>query len=63
MKRSSLGTVVSSIDYSNYKTVNGMKVPMKVVVTFAGNSQKWVMDFKSAKVDPSVADTAFKVGG
>jgi len=62
LKRSSLGTVVSSIDYSNYKTVNGMKVPMKVTITFAGN-QKWTMDFKSAKVDPSVADTAFKVGG
>jgi hypothetical protein len=61
-RRSSLGTVVSTIDYSNYKKVDGMQVPMKVVMTFAGG-QQWIMEFKSAKVDPSVSDSVFKVGG
>ncbi|MEQ1823690.1 MAG: photosynthetic reaction center cytochrome c subunit family protein [Fimbriimonadaceae bacterium] len=50
IKRSTLGAVVSSIDYSNYKSVNGCKVPMKVVLTFAGGEQ-WAMDFKSAKAE------------
>lgn len=62
IKRSTIGAVVSSIDYSNYKDVNGTKVPMKVVVTFPGNDQ-WVMDFKLAKVESSASDALFKVGG
>jgi hypothetical protein len=61
-RRSSIGTVVTAIDYTNYKKVEGLQVPMKVVMTFAGGEQ-WIMDFKSAKVDPSVPGTAFKVGG
>ncbi len=64
VKRSTLGAVVSSIDYANYKSVNGMKVPMKVTATFAGNEQ-WIMDFKSAKADSKVndADYAINSGG
>ncbi|MEQ1936305.1 MAG: photosynthetic reaction center cytochrome c subunit family protein, partial [Fimbriimonadaceae bacterium] len=50
IKRSSLGSVISSIDYSNYKAVSGWKVPMKVVATFADGEQ-WAMDFKSAKAE------------
>lgn len=48
MKRSSLGTVITSFDYSNYKKVGNATVPMKVVATFAGDEQ-WIMDFSSAK--------------
>lgn len=62
VRRSTLGSVIMSVDYSNYKTVGGAKVPMKVVVTFAGN-QQWIMEFKSAKIDPKVGDDAFKLGG
>lgn len=62
VRRSTIGAVISAIDYSNYKDVSGTKVPMKVVVTFPGNDQ-WVMDFKSAKVESSVSDALFKVGG
>lgn len=62
MKRSTIGTVVTSIDYSNYKSVRGAKVPMKVETTFAGN-QKWTMEFKSAKAEDRVDETLFKMGG
>lgn len=60
-RRSSLGTVVTAIDYSNYKKVGGILTPMKVVLSFGGGEQ-WVMDFKSAKLDPSITDSAFKMG-
>jgi photosynthetic reaction center cytochrome c subunit len=61
IRRSSLGMVITTFDYSNYKAVGGAKVPMKVVMTFAGG-QKWTMDFKSATVAP-VDAAKFKVGG
>lgn len=61
-RRSSLGTVVSVLDYTNYRKVGDIQAPMKVVLTFAGGEQ-WIMDFKSAKLDPSVNDAIFKVGG
>jgi photosynthetic reaction center cytochrome c subunit len=61
-RRASLGTVVTSYDYSNFKTLNGMAVPMKVVMTFAGGEQ-WIMDFKTAKIDPSINESVFKMGG
>lgn len=48
VRRSTIGSVISMIDYSNYKTVSGSKVPMRVVMTFAGN-ERWEMNFKSAK--------------
>jgi len=59
IKRSSVGTVLMVVDYQNYKNVSGSKVPMKVVVTFAGD-EKWEMNFKSAKVSDKVDDTIFK---
>ncbi|MBV6457850.1 MAG: hypothetical protein HONBIEJF_00970 [Fimbriimonadaceae bacterium] len=61
-RKSSLGTVVSAIDFSNYKPVGEASVPMKVVFTSAEGDQ-WVMEFKTAKVDPSVKESAFKLGG
>lgn len=61
-RRSSLGTVVTAIDYMNYKKVGGIMTPMKVVLRFGGGEQ-WVMDFKSAKLDPSITDSSFKIGG
>jgi hypothetical protein len=48
LRRSTLGTVVAGIDYANYKSIGGAKVPMKVAATFAGGEQ-WIMSFKSAK--------------
>ncbi len=62
VKRSSLGSVVTSMDYANYKTIEGAKIPMKVTVTFSGG-EVWTMDFKSAKVDSKITDDAFKIGG
>lgn len=59
IKRSSLGTVLMVVDYQNYKVVSGAKVPMKVVVTFAGDD-KWEMNFKSAKVADAVDESVFK---
>jgi hypothetical protein len=46
------------VEYANYKSVGGSKVPMKVVMTFAGNEQ-WAMEFKSAKAGP-IEDSIFK---
>lgn len=60
-RRSTIGTVVSAIDYSNYKKVGEAMVPMKVVVTYA-DSSTWTMDFKTAKLDPKVDDAKFKPG-
>lgn len=62
IRRSTIGTVISAMDYSNYRNVSGSKVPMKVTATFASGEQ-WIMDFKSAKADIAVTDAAFKVGG
>jgi hypothetical protein len=59
LRRTPIGTVVSSIDYSGYKTVNGVAVPMNVVVTFGGD-EKWVMEFKEAKTDSAVASSTFE---
>ncbi len=55
---STMGTVVSVFDYLNWKTVAGVKVPMKIVVTFAGG-ERWVMDFRSAKVETKVDSKLF----
>ncbi|HVT11465.1 MAG TPA: photosynthetic reaction center cytochrome c subunit family protein [Fimbriimonadaceae bacterium] len=49
MRRSSLGTVVSAIDYANYAKVGGARVPMKVIMSFAGG-QQWIFDFKSVSI-------------
>lgn len=59
IRRSPLGNVVSAIDYSNYRKVNGAMVPMRVVATYAGGEQ-WIMDFKTARLDPSVGASAFE---
>ena len=61
VRRSTLGSVLTIYDYQNYKTVSGSKVPMKVTITFAGG-EKWIMDFKSAKVDAKVDESAFTLG-
>jgi hypothetical protein len=58
IRRSSLGNVVSAMDFTNYRTVGGAKVPMRVVATFAGDVQ-WIMDFKSAAEDKTVTDATF----
>jgi photosynthetic reaction center cytochrome c subunit len=62
IRPSPLGNVVSSIDYSNYKPIKGAKVPMKVVATFAGGGSQWIMEFKDARLDPSIGDAAFVMG-
>jgi photosynthetic reaction center cytochrome c subunit len=62
VKRSSLGQVISAIDYSNFKAFGAARVPMKVVVSFA-NGDTWTMTFKSAKVDDQITDSLFQKGG
>lgn len=62
MRRSTLGTVVTAYDYTDYKTVSGTKVPMRVVITFAGD-EKWDLAFKSAKIDTKVDESMFTSGG
>ncbi len=61
-RRSTIGTVVSVTDYYDFKPQGGVQVPMKVVTTF-GNGDKWVMNFKEAKVAPAVNESLFKLGG
>jgi photosynthetic reaction center cytochrome c subunit len=61
VRRSSLGNVVSVIDYANYRNVAGTQVPMRIVSTFAGGEQ-WIMDFKSAKPNSALPDSTFKIG-
>lgn len=61
-RRSTVGTAVSAIDYSDYKKVGTIQVPMKVTITFA-EGHTWVMEFKDAKIDSAVKDETFKVGG
>lgn len=61
-RRSTVGTAVSAIDYSDYKKVGSVQVPMKVTITFA-EGQSWVMEFKDAKIDSAIKEETFKVGG
>lgn len=56
--RSTIGMVISVYDYSNYKSVVGAKVPMKVDITFSGD-EVWQMSFKSAKASETVDDSVF----
>ncbi|MBS1723306.1 MAG: photosynthetic reaction center cytochrome c subunit [Armatimonadetes bacterium] len=60
--RSTLGAVPTIYDYSDFKTVKGAKVPMKVFITFAGD-EHWSMTFKSASVGDAVDPKVFKPGG
>lgn len=60
VRRSSVGSVVTAIDYENYTPVEGTLVPMKVTVTFADGKQ-WVMEFKQAKASASVDESLFKI--
>ena len=61
MTRSTLGSVVSVYDYSNFKSVKGVKVPMKVTYTFAGD-ETWSIDYKTAAVSDKVDDKIFSPG-
>mgnify|MGYP002335970740 CR=1 FL=1 len=62
VRKSTIGQVISSIDYSNYKTVKGVKVPMKVVANM-GTGARWTMDFTDARTDSKANDALFRVGG
>jgi hypothetical protein len=62
IKKSSLGYVVSSIDYSNFKKVGNLQVPMKVTAKF-GSGDEWVMTFKTATTAATAKDSLFQVGG
>lgn len=61
IRRSPLGSVISVLDYSNYKSYGAAKVPMRVVATFAGDEQ-WVIEFKSAKAADRVDESVFNGG-
>ncbi|MCW5941282.1 MAG: photosynthetic reaction center cytochrome c subunit [Fimbriimonadaceae bacterium] len=61
VRRSSLGSVVTAFDYTNYKKVGGAMAPMKVVATFA-DGEAWWMDFKSATVQDRVNEAEFGGG-
>jgi hypothetical protein len=60
MRRSPVGVVVSSIDYEDYRLVDGSQAPMKVTVTFADGRQ-WVMSFKDARTSAVVDESLFKI--
>lgn len=57
IRRSTIGSVISMIDYANYKAVGTHKVPMRITVTFAG-SEQWILDLKSAKSSSQVGSFA-----
>jgi hypothetical protein len=61
MKRSTIGTVVSAVDYEEFRMTDGTNVPMKVTVTFAGG-QQWKMEFSGAKVSETVNESLFTIG-
>jgi photosynthetic reaction center cytochrome c subunit len=62
IRRSTVGMAISAIDYSEYKKIGDVQVPMKVAITFA-DGQKWSMEFKDAKVLPTVDEKLFKSAG
>lgn len=59
IRRSTIGTVIGSIDYRDYKKVGSVMLPMSVVGTFADGT-KWTMSFKTAKISPTVDASKFK---
>ncbi len=59
VRRSTLGSVISMIDYSDYKAVGGIQVPMKVVTTFPGDNV-WAMTFTSATKVAPLPGSAFQ---
>ncbi len=60
IRRSSLGTCVSMVDYSDYKKSGGTNVPNKVTVTFTGG-EKWEMAFTGSKVLGTIDEAMFKI--
>jgi hypothetical protein len=60
VKKSPVGSVVTAIDYEDYKDVDGAKLPMKVTVTFAGG-QTWMMAFTTATASATVDESLFKI--
>ncbi len=60
MRRSPVGIVVSSIDYEDFRLLDGAQVPMKVTVTFADGKQ-WVMAFAVSKTATTVDESLFKI--
>jgi hypothetical protein len=57
--RSTLGAVVTLFDYSDYKSVKGVKVPMKVEITFAGSDERSTFKYKTATLSSKVVENAF----
>lgn len=62
LRPSNVGTVVTTYDYSGYKSVNGVMAPMKMTVTFSRTDQ-WVFKFDSATTAASVDESIFKLPG
>jgi hypothetical protein len=62
IRRSTVGTVVSAIDYLDYRKVGSAQVPMKVNMMFA-EGPTWSFDFKTAKIEPTVDEKIFKSAG
>lgn len=61
IRRSSIGAVVTSFDYSNFKTLGKARVPLMMVATFADGT-KWIFDCKAAAIVPA-NDALYKAGG
>ena len=62
MTPSTIGTVLTVIDYSNFKTVSGVRVPMRVETTFAGG-EKWTATYKTASTSDKVDEKTFTIDG
>lgn len=60
MRPSSVGIVVSAIDYDDYKAVAGSQVPMKVTF-IQPTGDRWTLEFKEAKVEKTVDEAIFKM--
>lgn len=58
---SSIGTVVSAIDYGDYRQVGDAYLPMKITITYA-EGEPWVLRFSSAKALKQVDAKQFQVG-
>lgn len=62
MRRTTLGTAVSQIEYGNFRSIGGSQTPMSVVYAFPGDT-RFALAFKSAKKVASVPATTFTSGG
>jgi hypothetical protein len=59
VRRSTIGNVVSAMDYADYRALGTLRVPMRVTFTSA-TGDKWVMRFTSVEARPHLEPARFR---